>query len=132
MTLERQKNEREKVSLLQEIHELQRRVKECNDRCVEAQTSAREIQTEKVCLEFALKEAHDRTLAAEDNARFLKTECESRRKETLTVIRKDYDERLKHVEHEHKVSTPTPQPNPIQPMNARTHATGSTLAPPPL
>ena len=61
-------------------------------------------------MEFALKEAHDRTLAAEDNARFLKTECESRRKETLTVIRKDYDERLKHVEHEHKVSTPTPQP----------------------
>lgn len=129
MTLEREKNEREKVSLLQEIHELQRRVKECNDRCVEAQTSAREIQSEKVCLEFALKEAHDRTLAAEDNARFLKTECESRRKETLTVIRKDYDERLKHVEHEHKVSTLTPHP---PQSNPRTHATGSTRAPPPL
>ncbi len=48
--------------------------------------------------EGEMREVLSRAEAAEENGRFLKAQCELRKKESVARVRKDYEERICHIE----------------------------------
>ena len=53
--------------------------------------------------EAEVREILSRAEAAEENGRFLKMQCELSKKESVSRVRKEFEERLCHIEMDHKV-----------------------------
>ena len=97
--------EREKATYQHEVHELQRYIQDNKVKIEELEAKvivARKIQSEK---EAEARDVLHRAETAEENGRFLKAQCERSKRESLSRVRKDFEERILHITNEHKVST---------------------------
>ena len=97
--------EREKATYQHEVRELQRYIQDNKVKIEELEAKvivARKIQSEK---EAEARDVLHRAETAEENGRFLKAQCERSKRESLSRVRKDFEERILHITNEHKVST---------------------------
>ncbi|QDZ22029.1 hypothetical protein HOP50_06g45710 [Chloropicon primus] len=95
-------HEREKATYQHEVRELQRYINGNKDKIEELEATvivARKQQLEK---DAEIREILSRAEAAEENGRFLKAQCERSKKDSLSRLRKDFEERSIHIELDHK------------------------------
>lgn len=96
-------HEREKSTYQHEIQELQRNLKDKHDQVEDLEVKLIIANKQVAAAEAEARQILHRAEAAEENGRFLKSQMELRKKESLARVRKDFEERMIHIEMENKV-----------------------------
>ena len=87
-----------------EIQELQRNLHDNNQRMEDLEVKVIIANKQVAAKDSEVREILTRAEAAEENGRFLKSQFDLRKKESVVRVRKDFEERIAHIEMEHKVS----------------------------
>jgi len=94
--------ERERATYQHENHELEKLIRELGGKMETLEAQVIVAKRQQVASEAEAREILQRAEAAEENGRFLKTQCELRKKESLARVRKEFEERMEHMNMEHK------------------------------